>query len=815
MPPEIIDLLSSSPEVAKAAPQPRASRSQPMSSEQLDDLWSVIEGGILGEEGIPRTARSDLQRRAGVDANEARQSPSHSSEKRKRSICETSETISTNHAATCWDTAPRSDITTPARNHELSAAHNAFLDRIVANNHQDPIIISSPDQVSPACQANFRPNHSGVPPSSPPENVSSPQHRGPSRNETEPSSVPMTYDDDPEVDAFVRTVLEASKPETWSDLEDPLDPENAILAFSSPDPSTRPHKQRRKRSFEVIDMTAPNPTFTTSRHTSRSSRRSSSTSQESRSSKVSSRNSSMGQYFSVSKNPHSNESRKKVPLKKVSEKEPDTSLPKGKSTIQDDTILFTSDAIDPTATHEESTAIHTAHNLQSNHYNERTSHDTIFEDPIDTSACPTQPQKRSKTTNSSRTSTLSIFDIGNDPIGLSSDTDPEIDEEVFGEDQASSSANLSILEKIRKLNQSSGHTQKKKKKPVTAVKLDYRDPIGSEEDEIIPVEPAPSAKQTKPSEKRASQPKLTSEERAARAAERQQQKEAEKAAKAKQRQAEKEERQRLKFLESELAEVNKRQKDRKQTALEIIVDLPVSLDETTKILAKECFGNAHIETAMIGSAVPNVITFRRKITREWDAKNYTFRPIPQKIMNETHAICILKAKDLAQLVQSEANGDNDTVGHLATRIENAHPNYNQLYIIEGLNQFLKTRANRAQREFVDQVRGALTQSETSAPAQRRRRPAQADLPDVSEEQIDDALQHLEVEHFAKISHTSSPAETVTLLQRLTEYISLIRHSPEQTTLADAGTSFCLAAGQLSTGADARDAKGVPGNPGID
>ncbi|KAI5287511.1 hypothetical protein KEM54_005942, partial [Ascosphaera aggregata] len=513
------------------------------------------------------------------------------------------------------------------------------------------------------------------------------------------------------------------------------------------------------------------------------------------------RKSTLGQFFRVAKGVDGSAARKgnkPHPLAEVSgncqrvaQKKPSTAKD------EDDTILFTSDAIDPTTANVEPSMnrVSCPRTLSASQCDRHDQFGSDSEDLIEISVSAKQAfQRGTRNTSSSRTSTESIFDIANDGIASSSDIDRDGNYE-FGNVRGHSE-NLSILEKIRKLNGDSTTIKRKgRRKAPMKRKLGSIEANGTENNDL----------ETGVNDKRSTRPKVTTEERASRAAQRQHEKQNEKTARAKQRQAEKEERYRLKALENKLAEVNKRQNDRKKSALEMIVDLPASFNDQMKELAKQCFDDAKIKTSMVHSIVPNLITFRRKLTRVWDSNNYTFRPITQSIVQEPHVLCVLKAEEFARLVEAGVEGDNGNVDQLAQSINAAHPNFNQLYIIEGLSQFIKARANRTQREFANQVRVTLTQSQVPPPSQGRRRVRQHRVPDVDEEQIEDALQHLEVEHFAKISHTSSPAETITLVQRLTEYISTVRHSPEETTLADARTSFCLAAGQVSTGANACEA----------
>ncbi|KAI5295471.1 hypothetical protein KEM52_001268 [Ascosphaera acerosa] len=472
----------------------------------------------------------------------------------------------------------------------------------------------------------------------------------------------------------------------------------------------------------------------------------------------------------------------------------------------DDTILFTPDAVDPSneAFSRSETGV------------QRCDSPLFKCDAFQSDVLDDEPEARTAISSSLPDPSTGTFG----GIILSSDSGVEISQDPKPP-EPSSSQNLTVLEKIRKLNEGSGAPVPRKRRRLStserarvSSQTDASRPQ-SDSDESAP--PSVPASQATTTAKRSAASKLTAEERAQRAAERLRQKEElaqAKAANAKKRHEEREQKRRLKLQEAEMTEVNRRATDRKRTVLEVIVQLSSALDTHFTELAQQCFRSAEVECEVVDGLVPELITFKRKVSKVWDASAYTFRPIPQQVVTEPTVICVLKASNLARLVAAGHDGNvaEETVDSLAKRIEAAHPGCNQVYVIEGMAHYVKTRASRAQREFANQVRDALTQSEpvsvsASAPADNSRRRATATkrTPDVNEEHLEMALQHLEVEHFAKISHTATVAETVAWILRLTEYMSLVRHSPEQTTLADAQTSFCLSAGQFTTGADAKDA----------
>ncbi len=260
------------------------------------------------------------------------------------------------------------------------------------------------------------------------------------------------------------------------------------------------------------------------------------------------------------------------------------------------------------------------------------------------------------------------------------------------------------------------------------------------------------------------------ERESARAAKREQKamgKEKEKERKRLEREAKEKEKQ----IAAELAEVNKAKIDKKDSTVEMIVDLPTSLDGQTVITqTKEFLKNVEVDTTLYQSPVANMIKWRRKMKAKWNLELERWEPLQHmQIEEEKHVMCLLPAKEFASLAMSP--GDEDIDIHVA-KLKSAHPGCIPIYLIEGLHAFLrriKTAENRAYQAKV------LNQSNPdSAPScsQQAKRKKSTEEP-VDEDKVEDALLRLQVMNECLVHHAAAPVETAEWITHFTQHISTI------------------------------------------
>lgn len=311
--------------------------------------------------------------------------------------------------------------------------------------------------------------------------------------------------------------------------------------------------------------------------------------------------------------------------------------------------------------------------------------------------------------------------------------------------------------------------------------------------------------------KRVRKPKLTDEEKAARAKE----KEAEKAAKALEREElkiakqeqkakEKKERAEEKQKEAALAGVNKSKLDKKVTAIDMIVDLPASINgQNVEFQIKAFHAKMQIDTTFYQSPIPNVIKWRRKVKSRYNAEKGHHEPLDQmEIDDEKHVMCLLSAHEFVAL--ASAGRDSPDIETHVLKLKINFPNCKPIYLIEGLTAWMRknsTTLNRAyQAAVLSQMELNNHAEDGAAPAASRRskKPAQEH---VEPDMIEDALLRLQVLHGCLIHHTAAPAETAEWVSTFTVHISTIPSRLERMNL---DTSFCMESGQVKSGEDKED-----------
>lgn len=323
------------------------------------------------------------------------------------------------------------------------------------------------------------------------------------------------------------------------------------------------------------------------------------------------------------------------------------------------------------------------------------------------------------------------------------------------------------------------------------------------------VEEAGSEATGKP--KRVRKPKITDEEKVARA----KKKEAEKVAialereelkifKQEQKAKEKKERAEEKQKEAALAEVNKSKLDKKVTATDMIVDLPASINgQVVEHQIKAFHTRMQIDTTFYQSPVSNVIRWRRKVKSRYNAEKGHHEPLDQmEIENEKHVMCLLSAHEFVGL--ASAGRDSPDIETHVLNLKFNFPDCKPIYLIEGLTTWMRknsTTLNRAyQAAVLSQMEPDNNAESSAAPAASRRSKKPA-YEHVDPDMIEDALLRLQVLHGCLVHHTAIPIETAEWVSTFTVHISTIPSRLERMNL---DTSFCMESGQVKSGEDNQD-----------
>lgn len=286
----------------------------------------------------------------------------------------------------------------------------------------------------------------------------------------------------------------------------------------------------------------------------------------------------------------------------------------------------------------------------------------------------------------------------------------------------------------------------------------------------------------------AKQPARTADERARDKARREADKEREKQRKKEERERTKEGKAREKERATALVEANKMKTDKKVSTPEMIVDVPSSLDDGTRVQLDTLLETLGVELSTWDTS-DAVVKWRRKVTCKWNEDLGYWEPIPKRIMHEKHVAVIMTAQAFVDLALDHNGGIRSHIMSMEEKFAG-----NQIiYVLEGMTPWMRKNRNLRNRQFTSGVR-----SETTGGA-RRRAPAQEYI---SEDLIEDALLELQVMHDVLIHHTTIPLETAQWITVLTQHISTIPYKQQKSQAQGAG--FCMESGQVKTGEDNKD-----------
>ncbi|KAL2116884.1 hypothetical protein VTJ04DRAFT_9052 [Mycothermus thermophilus] len=262
-----------------------------------------------------------------------------------------------------------------------------------------------------------------------------------------------------------------------------------------------------------------------------------------------------------------------------------------------------------------------------------------------------------------------------------------------------------------------------------------------------------------------------------------------------------------------LAEVNKLRTDKKVSTPEMIVDLPSTLDAGVRIQTETLLRELEVTSTIWSSPVDNVVRWRRKVRARFNDELGYWEPIPETIERENYAMVVVTATDFVELAVGGGSDERQpfTLEAHALLMKQHFPNDSIIYLIEGLEPWLRRNRNLRNRQFVSAVRSGLEQQQQPdnalppASSQRRRRPAANPQTYIDEDLIDQALLQLQLLHNFLIHHTAAPIETARWLTIFTQHISTVPYRRQRDASTDAaGVGFCMESGQVRAGDSPRD-----------
>lgn len=279
-------------------------------------------------------------------------------------------------------------------------------------------------------------------------------------------------------------------------------------------------------------------------------------------------------------------------------------------------------------------------------------------------------------------------------------------------------------------------------------------------------------------------PKLTDEEKAAKAREkerekevRKEQKEREKEEDKEKKRLEKEEKAKEKRIAADLAEVNKSKLDKKDSTPEMIVHLPASIaDQSVDTQIRQFLQNLGVDATLYQSPIPNVIRWRRKMKAKWNPELGHWEPLEHMhIENERHVMCIMSAKEFVTLAMAR-HEEEDVETHVA-KLKSAYDNCIPIYLIEGLQIWIRKNRTAENRAYQAKVHSQAQTDDVPVGNKPKRKKALVEV--VDEDMIEDALLRLQVMNGCLVHHAMTTLETAEWVANFTQHISTIpyRHVP--------------------------------------
>jgi crossover junction endonuclease EME1 len=293
--------------------------------------------------------------------------------------------------------------------------------------------------------------------------------------------------------------------------------------------------------------------------------------------------------------------------------------------------------------------------------------------------------------------------------------------------------------------------------------------------------------------------KKSAEERARERDDKAAARDAEKERKRLDKEAAKEQKARDKQRAAALAEVNKVRTDKKVSTPEMIVDLPASLPPALALQAQELLKDLSVEYKTCQTPVDNVVKWRRKVQSNYNEDLGMWEPMPLRIDDESYAMAVVTADDFVTMALAPEGEDLDA--HVA-KMRQHYPTEQTIYLIDGLNVWMRKNRNVRNRQFVSAVRGQEDDAPTSSTARKRK--TQTPRAYIDEDMIEDALLQLQVVHGVQIHHTAAPIETAQWIAVFTQHISTVPYRKQKEAANAAGAGFCMESGQVRTGEDVRD-----------
>jgi crossover junction endonuclease EME1 len=180
---------------------------------------------------------------------------------------------------------------------------------------------------------------------------------------------------------------------------------------------------------------------------------------------------------------------------------------------------------------------------------------------------------------------------------------------------------------------------------------------------------------------------------------------------------------------------------------------------------------------------------------------------------DKHAMVTMTATQFVDLVlaaapqQQPPSEPTETLDAHISRMKRHFPDHTLIYLLEGLNVWMRKNRTVRDRYFQAAVRSVLPppaddNTVSGTAARRRKQPAKQVY--VDEDLIEDALLALQVRHKVLVHHTAIPLETARQIAIFTQHLSTLPYRRIKDKLNAASAGFCMDAGQVRPGDGPRD-----------
>ncbi|KMU89680.1 hypothetical protein CIHG_07487 [Coccidioides immitis H538.4] len=254
----------------------------------------------------------------------------------------------------------------------------------------------------------------------------------------------------------------------------------------------------------------------------------------------------------------------------------------------------------------------------------------------------------------------------------------------------------------------------------------------------------------------------------------------------------KEEKEKAKKFAADIAQANKLKINKKESTPEMLVDMSQSFeDSSVGTQVGEYMRHLGVQIRFVSTKIPNIVSWRRKITAFYNDEVGHWEPCPfEKSGEKSMFLCFLN-----QSVES----------HLRKLLRD-YPGCKANLPHEGLTAWMRKNQNVRNRAYQAAVRRQMVELGNSAtesgPSNRRSKRAAPPEPPIDDDAIEDALLQLQVQHNCLIYHTAAAAESAEWIKNFTEHISTIPYRRERLNVQDA--VFCMDSGQVKSGVDVDD-----------